>query len=86
MMYKVYVLYSPGHDKLFTGLTTGLIDRMQVHNSDNTEEWTTAYRPWTLVHMELFNEEYEALMRETFLDGEGGREFIREVVLPLFQF
>lgn len=86
MMYKVYVLYSPSHDKLFTGLTTGLIDRMQVHNSDSPDEWTTVYRPWTLVHMELFSKKDDALMRETFLDGEGGHHYIREAVLPLFRF
>lgn len=86
MIYKVYVLYSPGHDKLFTGLTTGLIDRMQVHNSDNADEWTTAYRPWTLVHMEIFEDKDEALIRETFLDGENGHAYIRDNVLPIFHF
>lgn len=86
MIYKVYVLYSPKHDKLFTGLTTGLIDRMQVHNSDSPSEWTTIYRPWTLVHMEIYQEEDEALIRESFLDGESGHQYIREDVLPLFKF
>ncbi|MFC2129421.1 GIY-YIG nuclease family protein [Bacteroidota bacterium] len=86
MIYKVYVLYSPKHDKLYTGLTTSLIDRMHTHNSDSPDEWTSVYQPWTLVHMELYNEEDEALLRETFLDGEEGHQYIREDVLPLFKF
>lgn len=86
MIYKVYVLYSPEHDKLFTGFTTSLIDRMYSHNNESADEWTSMYRPWTLVHMELYNEEDEALLRETYLESESGQEYVREDVLPLFEF
>lgn len=86
MDYKVYVLYSPKYDRLFVGLTTTLTERMAVHNSDNDDEWTSGYRPWTLVHMELFNNEDDALFRETYLDSEGGKKYIRENILPLFNF
>lgn len=86
MIYKVYVIYSPHHDRLFTGLTTSLTDCMKRHNSDNPEEKTTSYRPWTLVHMELFGNEGDALLRKTYLDGKGGQHYIREQVLPMFDF
>jgi putative endonuclease len=86
MIYKVYVLYSPKHDKLFTGLTTSLIDRMYSHNEENADEWTSVYRPWTLVHMELYNDENEALLRESYLESELGQEYVKEDVLPLFSF
>ena len=86
MIYKVYVLYSPKHNKLFVGLTTSLIDRMHSHNKENADEWTSIYRPWTLVHMELYNEEAEALIRESFLESGSGQEYVREDVLPLFNF
>ena len=86
MIYKVYVLYSPKHDKLFTDLTTSLIDRMHSHNKENPDEWTSVYRPWTLVHMELYNDENDALLRESFLESEGGQRYVREDVLPLFNF
>ena len=86
MIYKVYVLYSLEHDKLFVGLTTSLIDRMHEHNNDNADEWTSVYRPWTLVHMELYNEEGEALLRNSFLESEEGLQYVKEDVLPLFNF
>jgi len=86
MLYKVYVLYSPNHDRLFVGLTTSLIDRMHSHNNHDADEWSSVYRPWTLVHMEVYNEEDEALLRETYLESETGLNYIREDVLPLFKF
>ena len=86
MLYKVYVLYSPKHDRLFVGLTTSLTDRMHSHNKHDADEWSSVYRPWTLVHMELYNEEDEALLRETYLESESGLNYIREDVLPLFNF
>lgn len=86
MMYKVYVLYSPDHDKLFTGMTTSLIDRMMSHNGNEPEDWTSVYRPWTLVHMELFGDESDAIIRESFFESSGGQDYLRENVLPLFQF
>ena len=86
MLYKVYVLFSPEFDKMFTGMTTSLIDRMILHNGDGVDEWTSAFKPWTLVHLELFNNESDAFIRETFLEGERGQRFIREDVLPLFNF
>lgn len=86
MLYKVYVLYSPKHDRLFIGMTTSLTDRMLIHNADNPDEWSSAYRPWTLVHMELFNDAVEALLRESNLKSESGQQYVREDVLPLFSF
>lgn len=86
MLYKVYILYAPVHDKLFIGVTSSLIDRMKSHNSNEPEDWTSIYKPWTLVHMELYSDKSEALRREAFLEGASGEIFIREEVLPLFEF
>ena len=86
MLYKVYILYATQHDKLFTGLTGSLIDRMVSHNGDDPEDWTSVYRPWTLVHMELYNDEHEAGKREAFFESEAGMAYIREYILPLFDF
>jgi predicted GIY-YIG superfamily endonuclease len=86
MLYKVYILYALDHDKLFTGVTSSLTDRMESHNSEQPEDWTTVYRPWTLVHMELFNDESEASQRESFFESDAGDSYIREYILPLFEF
>jgi putative endonuclease len=86
MQYKVYILYATHHDRLFTGMTSSLTDRMESHNGDEPEDWTTVYKPWTLVHMELFNTESEAYQRELFFESEAGNTYLREYVLPLFEF
>lgn len=86
MLFKVYILYSLKYDKLFQGMTTSLIDRMTSHNGDDADDWTSAYRPWTLVHMELFNDEADALLREQYFESEEGVEHVRTDILPLFDF
>ncbi len=86
MLFKVYVIYAPAHDKLFTGMTTGLGDRMEVHNGSGTSDWTSEYRPWTLVHMELFDNDDEATLRESYLKSREGEQFLRANVLSLFNF
>lgn len=86
MQFKVYILYSPKHDQLFTGLTASLIDRMTAHNGNEAEDWTTVYRPWTLIHMELFTDEAEAHIREGYLDSDQGKEYIRADILPMYDF
>lgn len=86
MIYKVYVLYSPKHNKLFTGLTTSLCDRMLSHNGDEPDDWTSGYKPWTLVHMELFIDESDAVIRESYLESDGGQDYVRDSILPLFEF
>ncbi len=86
MLYKVYVIYAPSHDRIFTGMTTSLGDRMVSHNGNTPEDWTSAYKPWTLIHMELYHDEGEALLRETYLESPDGQQFIREDILPVFDF
>jgi putative endonuclease len=84
MVFKVYILYALKHDKLFTGMTASLIDRMSSHNGDDADDWTSAYKPWILVHMELFDDEAEALLREQYFESQEGQEHVRTDVLPLF--
>ncbi|MEX0982430.1 MAG: GIY-YIG nuclease family protein [Bacteroidales bacterium] len=86
MLYKVYVLYSPSFNKLFIGLTTGLGDSMVSHNGAGDDDWTNAFKPWTLIHMELFNDETEALLRKTYLESQDGLAYVRSDILPLFDF
>lgn len=86
MQFKVYVLYSLEHNKLFTGMTSSLTDRMFSHNGDDPDDWTSAFRPWTLVHMELFDDEYDAINRESYLESPPGQAYIRNDILVLYDF
>ena len=86
MLYKVYVLYAPSYNKIYVGLTTGLGDSMVSHNGAGGDDSTGKFRPWTLIHMELFNEESEAMLRKTFLESQEGLTYVRSDILPLFDF
>jgi putative endonuclease len=86
MLYKVYVLYSTSRNRLFTGMTTSLGEQMQIFNGDQEIEGMSEFKPWTLVHMELFNNEAEASMRESFLKSPQGQAYVRSDILSLFGF
>ncbi len=86
MRYKVFVLYSNKHDRLYVGYTTSLTDYMITMNVMESDNPLYKFRPWTLIHMELFEGEDEALMREGFLQSEMGQQYIRREILPMFEF
>jgi len=86
MSYKVFVLYSNKHDRLFVGYTTSLTDYMITMNVMESDNPLFEFRPWTLIHMELFVSEDEAMIREGFLKQEMGQQYIRREVLPMFEF
>ncbi|MFH0756879.1 MAG: GIY-YIG nuclease family protein [Bacteroidota bacterium] len=86
MSYKVFVLYSHRHNKLFVGYTTSLTDYMITMNVMETDNPLYEFRPWTLIHMELFVSEDEAMVREGFLKQEIGQDYIRREILPMFEF
>jgi len=67
-------------------MTSSLTDRMKSHNGDDPEDWTNSFKPWTLVHMELFEDEYDAVSRESYYESEEGEAHVREDILPLFAF
>jgi len=51
-----------------------------------TENPLFEFRPWTLIHMELFVTEDEAMVRNGFLQQEIGQDYIRREILPMFDF
>ncbi|HDR67880.1 MAG TPA: GIY-YIG nuclease family protein [Bacteroidaceae bacterium] len=86
MTYKVFVLYSHVHDKLFVGYTASLTDFMITINVMESDNPLYQFRPWTLIHMELFMNEDEAMVREGFLKKDLGQDYIRREILPMFEF
>jgi len=59
---------------------------MISHNGESSDDWTADYQPWMLVHMELFDDKALALIRQKNLESTSGITYIREQVLPLFEF
>jgi putative endonuclease len=80
-MYKVYVLYSVAHDKIYIGYSSNLEERLKSHNELGTKGWTIRYRPWVLIYSEPYKDKRSAIKREKELKSYQGREFIRKKLL-----
>ncbi|WP_028296016.1 GIY-YIG nuclease family protein [Olivibacter sitiensis] len=78
--FTVYVLYSEKHDKIYIGFTSNLPERLRSHNELGKKGWTVRFRPWEVVHMEIFRTKQEAMKREKQLKSGAGRRFIRDIV------
>jgi putative endonuclease len=83
-MQTVYVLYSNKYDKLYIGRTSNLLARFHSHNTFGSKGYTKKYRPWMVIHTEVFDNLQEANKREKQLKGGQGRAWIRTEILPYF--
>jgi len=83
-MYKVYILYSRNFDKLYIGCTSNLHNRLLAHNELGIKDWTRSYRPWVLIHIELFETKREAMNTEKELKGGKGRLWLRKEILHIY--
>jgi hypothetical protein len=67
-------------------MTTSLGEKLQSLNGDKAVNGMSEFKPWTLVHMELFNDEGEASLRESYLESPQGQAYVRSDILALFGF
>jgi putative endonuclease len=81
MSYYVYILFSPSSNRIYIGYTSDIEGRLLSHNKLAAKGWTIRFRPWTLVHSELFTTKREAMVREKQLKSAKGRDFIRKCFL-----
>ena len=79
-MYCVYALYSSTFNKIYIGYTADLPARLNSHNELATSGYTFRYRPWIVVHTEIFSLKKDAMLRERQLKSAKGREFIWAIV------
>ena len=77
-MYTVYILYSANYQKIYIGYTSNLEQRLLSHNDLGTKGWTIKFRPWALIHKEIYETKAEAMRREKYLKTAAGRRFIHE--------
>ena len=82
-MFTVYVLYSQQHDKIYIGYTSDLDQRIKSHNELSKKGWTVRFRPWKIVHTEIFESRADAMRREKQLKTAKGREWIWELISSL---
>jgi putative endonuclease len=79
-MFSVYVLYSQSHNKIYIGYTSNLEERFKSHNELATKGWTIKFRPWEIIHTEIFEIKADAMRREKELKSAQGREWIWQLV------
>jgi putative endonuclease len=77
----LYFLYS---GKTYTGMSSDLITRFQFHNSKSTTGFTIRFRPWSMIHVEFFDQKIQALKREKELKSGKEREWIKKYIIPDF--
>jgi putative endonuclease len=82
-MFTVYVLYSEAHKKIYIGYTSNLEERFKSHNELGTKGWTIKFRPWKIVHTELFEQKIDAMLREKQLKTASGRQWIWTLIHSL---
>ena len=62
-------------------MTSNMEQRFFSHNELSTKGWTKNFRPWIIVHQELFDSKALALLREKQLKSAAARDFIREKII-----
>ena len=80
-MFTVYILYSKEFNKIYVGYTSNLEQRLLSHNMLAKKGYTVKFRPWEILHKEVFESKSEAIAREKQLKSAKGREFIRKQLL-----
>ena len=75
-MYFVYVIKSEIRKYIYVGLTNNLERRIDEHNKGYNKT-TKPYRPFTLIHSEIFETRSQARIKEKYFKSGIGREFIK---------
>ena len=81
IMYYVYVLYSVSFDRQYVGMTDDMNRRLVEHNSGKNQS-TKAYKPWSLIYNELFDNRDAARIREKYLKSAAGRRWRKNNLRP----
>ncbi len=61
---SVYILASRRHGTLYVGVTSNLMARLHQHRTGAQKGFTSQYRVYRLVHLEMFDDMYAAITRE----------------------
>ncbi|MBI4136255.1 MAG: GIY-YIG nuclease family protein [Candidatus Vogelbacteria bacterium] len=77
-MFIVYILRNSS-GKMYIGQTENLLVRLIDHNEIG-RGYTSKYRPWTLIHQEIYDTRAEAIKRECYLKTGAGRDWIKRTV------
>ena len=79
MEFYVYILYSKTHDRYYIGQTNDINARIKRHNNGYVKS-TKPFRPWELVHREIYSDRATAMTRENQLKSWKSKTKITELV------
>ena len=79
MEHVVYIMYSAGSKRNYTGCTSNLIMRFYSHNIFG-KDGTSKYRPWFLIYVEFFESKTSALKREKYYKSGRGSIKKNEII------
>jgi putative endonuclease len=79
-MWYVYVLYSECGGKTYVGYTNDVERRLFEHNVSESKGFTLRYRPWKVIHKEIYKTKPEAIIREKFYKTGLGREELKLIM------
>ncbi len=74
-MFFVYAISSIERTYIYVGITENVDRRVAQHNA-GYEKTTRPYRPFRLLHTEVFASRTEARQREIFLKSSSGKRFL----------
>jgi putative endonuclease len=78
-MYYVYVILSQKDNKLYTGFTENITQRLNDHNSGKNIS-TKLRRPFSLIYYEAHISKFDALRRERYFKTTKGKTTIRQTL------
>jgi len=77
-MYTVYALKSKIKKYIYVGMTQNFDQRIRRHNN-GYEKTTKPYKPFKLIHREVYPSRIEARKREKYLKSGVGKEFLKSL-------
>ncbi|MEG8945536.1 GIY-YIG nuclease family protein [Rosettibacter firmus] len=77
MLFYVYILYSPSHNRTYVGQTNNISTRLDYHNKGKVKS-TKAFRPWILIYFGSFSSRADAMKKELWFKSHSGRKKISE--------
>lgn len=78
-MFYAYVLISCDGRKTYTGHTSDIEKRLAVHNNGEVAS-SKKYRPYEVMHCEVFKTLKEAKSKEMFFKSSLGRYHLKKIV------
>ena len=76
VMFYTYILQSEKNGRLYTGATSDLRKRLDLHN-DGKSSFTKKDKPYKLIYYEACKNKEDAFVREKYLKSGPGKRFIK---------